>query len=313
MPGQDRAERDEVGAGRACDEARQRRLAGAGRAPQDDRLQAIFVDGAAQRPARADERLLADEFVERPRTHAFGQRSGRARRGRRGLVVKQRHWTLAAVRWRRHAAEPPRRGSGRRRRQRSATRPARRIGMVSRSSAPATTDAGRPGPSPPSRIAQSARRSHAGSGVPPVAVVAMTRSPADLAACNAASSGTPAAIGMRNVLPIASAQRLPAEWVCTASRDHDPRRTAALRRANDRADIARILNLVHDHDQRGVAAEDLLDRRVAGAWLSPSRPDGCLHRTHGANHLLRTRWRSGYCDVRVRVRHPRDAPPSAAR
>ena len=56
------------------DDARQRRLAGARRSPEDDRLQAIALDRFAQRLAGREQLLLADELVERARTHALGER-----------------------------------------------------------------------------------------------------------------------------------------------------------------------------------------------------------------------------------------------
>ena len=56
------------------DQARERGLAGAGRPPQDQRLQPVLLDraGAAVGPVRAA--LLADELVERARPHALGER-----------------------------------------------------------------------------------------------------------------------------------------------------------------------------------------------------------------------------------------------
>ena len=54
---------------------RQRGLAGAGRPPEDERADIVALDLRAQRLARTDQVLLADEFIERPRTHAVGQRA----------------------------------------------------------------------------------------------------------------------------------------------------------------------------------------------------------------------------------------------
>ena len=48
------AEGDELRVGEVGDEARERRLAGARRSPEDDRLQQVALDRLAQRPARAD-------------------------------------------------------------------------------------------------------------------------------------------------------------------------------------------------------------------------------------------------------------------
>ena len=66
----------------------ERRLAGAGRAPEDDRLQAILLDRAAERTPRTDERLLPDELVQGPRPHPLRERSrgARCRDGSRLLV-----------------------------------------------------------------------------------------------------------------------------------------------------------------------------------------------------------------------------------
>ena len=64
---------------RVGDDPRQRRLAGAGRAPEDDRLQDVGVDGLAQRPARGEQAILADNLVERARPHPLGERRPRRR------------------------------------------------------------------------------------------------------------------------------------------------------------------------------------------------------------------------------------------
>ena len=74
-----RAEGHELGMGAARDQARQRRLAAARRTPQDHRAELIVLDGHAQRLAGTEQSLLADEFVERARAHALGER----RAGRR--------------------------------------------------------------------------------------------------------------------------------------------------------------------------------------------------------------------------------------
>ena len=62
------------------EQARQRRLAGAGRAPEDHRVQRAAVERLPQRPARAEQVRLSDELVERARTHPLGQRRARQRR-----------------------------------------------------------------------------------------------------------------------------------------------------------------------------------------------------------------------------------------
>ncbi len=66
---------DEVGLGDAGDDLGKRRLAGAGRAPEDHRGGIIALDLHAQRLARTDQVLLPDEFVERARAHAIGERA----------------------------------------------------------------------------------------------------------------------------------------------------------------------------------------------------------------------------------------------
>ena len=97
-PGKDRAEGDEP---RFCglgDDPRQRRLARARRPPEDDRLQKIALDGFAQRPARGQEILLADELVKRPRPHALRQRRRRRARGLDIVIRKQGgHESLSAT------------------------------------------------------------------------------------------------------------------------------------------------------------------------------------------------------------------------
>ena len=55
------------------DDGGERRLAAAGRAVEDGGGHAVGLDGAAQKPPRADDVALADEFVERARAHAVGQ------------------------------------------------------------------------------------------------------------------------------------------------------------------------------------------------------------------------------------------------
>ncbi len=69
-------------------QARDRRLTGSRRTPQNDRLQRIALDRLPQRPARRQQILLADELVEVARPHPVGE--GRRRRRLNGrLVVEQ--------------------------------------------------------------------------------------------------------------------------------------------------------------------------------------------------------------------------------
>ena len=71
---------------------RERRLAGAGRAPEDDRLQQVALDRLAQRPAGREQLLLADELVEACAA-ACARRAARGAAGTAGgrrFVGKQR-------------------------------------------------------------------------------------------------------------------------------------------------------------------------------------------------------------------------------
>ena len=88
--GQDRAERDEPRLGRVGDDAGQRGLAGAGRPPQDDRLQQVALDRLAERLAGREELFLADELVEGARPHPLGQRRRTPAARGNGFFGKQR-------------------------------------------------------------------------------------------------------------------------------------------------------------------------------------------------------------------------------
>ena len=74
--GQHGGELDELRLGHARDDLRQRGLAGARRSPEDERANIVALDLRAQRLAGRDQMLLADKLIERPRTHAIGQRPG---------------------------------------------------------------------------------------------------------------------------------------------------------------------------------------------------------------------------------------------
>src|SRR5207247_7995782 len=79
------AERDEARPRRLGHDSRQRRLARAGRAPENDRLEEIALDRLAKRLPRREELFLADEFVECTRPYPFSERCGRwSRRWRVG-------------------------------------------------------------------------------------------------------------------------------------------------------------------------------------------------------------------------------------
>ena len=72
--GQDGAEGDEMRARRRGDESCHRRLTGAGRTPQNDRLKRVALDRLAQRPTRGKELFLAEEILEGSWPHPLGQR-----------------------------------------------------------------------------------------------------------------------------------------------------------------------------------------------------------------------------------------------
>ena len=57
-----------------CDDRSEGCFATAGAAPEDDRGEAVCLDGAAQQFSLADERILPDDLVEGLRPHAVGQR-----------------------------------------------------------------------------------------------------------------------------------------------------------------------------------------------------------------------------------------------
>ena len=73
-----RRQRFEPAAGRLGDQRRQRGLARAGRAVEDDRRRTRPFDQAAHRRVRLKQVVLADDFVEGCRPHPHGQRAGGA-------------------------------------------------------------------------------------------------------------------------------------------------------------------------------------------------------------------------------------------
>ncbi len=75
-PGEHRGELDEVRVGHARDNLRQSGLADSGWSPEDERASIVTLNLHAQRLARTQDVLLAGKLVERPRTHAVGQRTG---------------------------------------------------------------------------------------------------------------------------------------------------------------------------------------------------------------------------------------------
>ena len=66
---------DEFGLGDAGDNFCERGFARAGRPPEDHGAGIVTLDLHAQRLARTDQVLLPDEFFERARTHAVGERT----------------------------------------------------------------------------------------------------------------------------------------------------------------------------------------------------------------------------------------------
>src|SRR5215471_10449691 len=63
---------DELRLGDVGDDFGQRGLSRTGRSPEDDGAGIVALDLQAQRLARGEDLLLADELVESPRTHAVG-------------------------------------------------------------------------------------------------------------------------------------------------------------------------------------------------------------------------------------------------
>ena len=223
MPDEHRAERHESRLRRVGDEARERGLAGARRAPEDDRLQQVALDRLAQRLARAEQLLLADELVERARPHPLGERRARcvARRRfvgkQRSIVVmltvtkaaksrilQSRAWCLRVFVAVACAADALRRPPAPRRPPRSATRPAPASECVTRSSAASTSAGGKPGPFAADQDRRSAASSRPRSnGLPPRGTVATIRQPWRRASVDRRRQvGARATTGSRNALPI---------------------------------------------------------------------------------------------------------------
>src|SRR5262249_16293315 len=73
--GRHRAEGHEARCGLIGYDAGEGRLAGPGRAPEDQRLQSILLDHLAERAARTNDLLLAHEIAERPRSHSVCERA----------------------------------------------------------------------------------------------------------------------------------------------------------------------------------------------------------------------------------------------
>ena len=88
----------ELGADGVREQAGERRLAGARRAPQQQAREVAARDRPAERAALADEVGLADELVERPRAHARGERLPLGRWTEQGLGTGAR-WMCAGWAW----------------------------------------------------------------------------------------------------------------------------------------------------------------------------------------------------------------------
>ena len=97
-PGQHRGERHEARVRLGRQQPRQRRLAGAGRPPQDQRRQLARLERAPQQLARPEEVRLADELVQRPRPHPLGQRLPAPILGRRAREQVHRRSLVSADR-----------------------------------------------------------------------------------------------------------------------------------------------------------------------------------------------------------------------
>ena len=113
--GHDRRHAVEVGADLGREQAGEAGLAGPGRSPQQQRREVPARDAAPERPALADEVLLADELVEVARAHPGGQRLPLGRWLEEGLgsgaVGPPGGWhgpMVARRRWRRPRAVRPR-------------------------------------------------------------------------------------------------------------------------------------------------------------------------------------------------------------
>src|SRR5712692_5638539 len=72
--GEHGAEGDEIRPRHLRDDARQRRLTAPGRTPENHRADCVALDLCPQGFPRREEFLLTDEFLERLRAHAVGER-----------------------------------------------------------------------------------------------------------------------------------------------------------------------------------------------------------------------------------------------
>ena len=79
----------ELRAGLVGDDARQRRLAGAGRAPEDHRRDAVALDGGAEKASLAEELIEADDVLDRAGAEPLGQRGVAGWRGVERVVGEE--------------------------------------------------------------------------------------------------------------------------------------------------------------------------------------------------------------------------------
>ena len=70
--GRHRAEGDEIRVDETGEQSGQRGLAGAGRAPEDHRVERPVLEREPQRAARPQQLILTDQVVERAGPHPFG-------------------------------------------------------------------------------------------------------------------------------------------------------------------------------------------------------------------------------------------------
>ena len=109
--GQHRREGDEPRAGDARHQRGERRLARAGRPPQDHRVQVAALERGAQHAARPEQVLLADDLIERARPHPVGERPRRCRTRGAGGLLEQLHGYVRGARSRNHAGSAARSSS----------------------------------------------------------------------------------------------------------------------------------------------------------------------------------------------------------
>ena len=86
--GHDGRQRDELRVGGGRDQARERRLAGARRSPEDQGVQLPGADRGGERLAGTQQVALADELLERARAHAVREWAKQPLRGPSGALIR---------------------------------------------------------------------------------------------------------------------------------------------------------------------------------------------------------------------------------